>query len=383
MILPDLKRFLSHHWQKKPLLIRGAFPDFKPLLDVQELIDLAGQDDVESRLLSRRGQRWQMQHGPFEADEIPPLTRKQWTLLVQGVDLHLDAAHELQQQFRFLPDARLDDLMISLASDRGGVGPHYDSYDVFLLQAWGRREWRVGPLLSRALVPDAPVKLLADFEPQQTWLLEPGDMLYLPPMWGHDGIAQGPCMTYSIGFRSPTRAEFLQAFFNDCSDRVEAGSPDTHDLYADPGLRPSAHPADIPEAMTRHLEQWTRQARPDADSVRAFIGRFLSEPKNNVWFEAPSPCLSPARFLAAAGKRGLRLHRASRMLLRPQKGEREAASGGEVFFNGEGRRWSGPDWRLLQELAENRRIVVPQQLERTEIGLFLYDAYANGWLALI
>src|SRR5690606_28554951 len=199
-------------------LIRQAIPDFEAPLDAAALIALASDDSVESRLIARRRGRWSLEHGPFEPERLPSLSGRDWTLLVQGADLHSDAARALLSRFRFVPDARLDDLMISLAADGGGVGPHQDSYDVFLLQAWGRRRWRIGRVAEPQLVPGLPLRVLANFEAEREWLLEPGDMLYLPPGWGHDGIAEGPCMTCSVGFRAPSRHEFLAAFLAEAAD---------------------------------------------------------------------------------------------------------------------------------------------------------------------
>ena len=195
-------RFMRRHWQKQPLLVRQAVPGFAPPLDRARLFALAADEAVESRLLVRDGARWKLRHGPLPRRALPPLARPGWTLLVQGVDLHVDAARTLLDRFRFLPEARLDDLMISYASDGGGVGAHVDSYDVFLLQASGRRRWQVAHQRDRRLVPDLPLKILRTFEPAQEWVLGPGDMLYLPPGWGHDGVALGAdCMTCSIGLR--------------------------------------------------------------------------------------------------------------------------------------------------------------------------------------
>jgi 50S ribosomal protein L16 3-hydroxylase len=375
-IIPNLKTFLAKYWQKKPLLIRQALPGFSPLLDAKALIHLANEDEVESRLIQSNASGWHLEHGPFESKQIPSLSKKQWTLLVQGVDLHLDSAHELLKQFRFIPDARLDDLMISLASDGGGVGPHFDSYDVFLLQAWGRREWRIGPLKDRTLREDAPVKLLKDFEASQTFILEPGDMLYVPPNWGHDGIAVGPCMTYSIGFRSPTKTEFLQAFFNDCSDRVEEQICDEY--YSDGNLLAPEHPALIPTRLTDTLQLWAKAAAPSETDVRGFIGRFLSEPKDNVWFESPKSPIGLGKFSLAAQTKGIRLHRASRLLLQSEK-----ARSGKAFFNGHESSFSGKDWNELLKLAENRSFVASSPLESTKIGSYLYQAYTNGWIVLL
>ena len=404
MILPDLKTFLAKHWQTKPLLVRQAFPHFQPLLSADELITLAGQDEVESRLIQQRTRKastnWQLDQGPFDAEDIPSIKRKHWTLLVQGVDLHHDAIHKLLHEFRFISDARLDDVMISLAGDQGGVGPHYDSYDVFLLQAWGRREWRVGPLHNRHLKPDQPLKILADFQPTQTWLLEPGDMLYVPPGWGHDGIARGPCMTYSIGFRTPSKAEFLQAYFNDLSDSVthnnqaiearakaicaEAGqaqtsraNPISH-FYTDPKPSKPVNPAEIPANMLKTLGIWARQAKPTKEHTEDFIGRFLSEPKPNVWFQAPKKPLSQAKFELTASINGVALSRASRLHLRSK-----GASEGSVFFNGQQHSFHGKAWALLSELAQNRSIVAPKQLVDPQIGVYLYGAYTSGWLHLL
>ena len=266
---------------------------------------------------------------------------------------------------------------MSLASDGGGVGPHFDSYDVFLLQAWGQREWRIGPLQDLSLRKNSPVKLLEHFEPTETFVLEPGDMLYVPPNWGHDGIAKGPCMTYSIGFRAPSRLEFLQAFFNDCSDRVEEG-PSGPLHYRDMGLSSRHHPALIPPKLSQTLEKWAKEATPSKNDIQGFIGRFLSEPKENVWFKSPKKALTIAQFFAKARTQGLRLHRASRLLLRET-----SPDGGLSFFNGQASQFTGEAWKIIGQLAENRIFVAPPQLERTEIGTYLYAAYTNGWIVLL
>src|SRR5471032_2920037 len=178
-------QFLRDYWHKKPLVIRQAIPGFKPLLSVEALAELATHDHVESRLVTAGGGHWDMQTGPLEA--IPSREQKEWTLLVQGVNLHDARADALLRQFRFIPDARLDDLMVSFATDGGGVGPHFDSYDVFLLQAAGQRRWRIGPQKDLSVVEGLPLKILAKFKPNEEFVLEPGDMLYLPPHYAHDG----------------------------------------------------------------------------------------------------------------------------------------------------------------------------------------------------
>jgi len=243
--------FMRRHWQKKPLLIRQAIPGFQPLLERAELLDLAAQDEVESRLVvqpSPDGKRpWRFRQGPFARKALPPFKQPGWTLLVQGVDLLDSRVHALMNQFRFVPDARLDDLMISYATDGGGVGPHFDSYDVFLLQVHGQRRWRIGRQKDLSLQPDMPLKILAHFEPEMEFVLEPGDMLYLPPRYAHDGIAVGECMTYSIGFRSPSQSELA----NELLQRLAEEALDTEgsSLYRDPKQEAVAHSGAIPEGL--------------------------------------------------------------------------------------------------------------------------------------
>ena len=232
---------MRRHWQKKPLLVRQAWPGVQPPIDRSALFDLAGTEGVESRLLTRFNGDWRLRHGPFARRALPPLKKPDWTLLVQGLDLHWQPAHEMLQSFRFVPEARLDDLMISYASDGGGVGPHLDSYDVFLLQVQGRRRWRIGPVADRSLVPGLPVRILANFQPTEEWLLEPGDMLYLPPLWGHDGEAEGECMTCSVGFRAATATSWPTTW----SRRKPAPASRSTAMPARP---PPTPPADCPPA---------------------------------------------------------------------------------------------------------------------------------------
>src|SRR5690606_39783213 len=190
---------------------------------------MAAREDVESRLITHFSAKWHLEKGPFP--KLPSPRKTDWTLLIQGVNLHDDAADALLQQFRFIPDARLDDLMISYATPNGGVGPHFDSYDVFLLQAHGRRRWRIGSQKDLSLVEDLPLKILKHFKPEQEFVLEPGDMLYLPPHYAHDGIAADECMTYSIGFRAPSYQELGEAFLHFMMDSI-----DLKGRYADPDL---------------------------------------------------------------------------------------------------------------------------------------------------
>ncbi|WP_045476113.1 cupin domain-containing protein [Serpentinimonas barnesii] len=352
------QQFMRRHWQKKPLLIRQAIPGFAPLLERSELFALAQSAQVESRLIVRQGEDWSLAQGPFERRQLPPLKQAAWTLLVQGVDLHHDAVHQLLQRFRFVPDARLDDLMISWASEGGGVGPHFDSYDVFLLQASGRRRWRIGRQKDLSLQPDKPLKILQHFEPEQEWVLEPGDMLYLPPQWAHDGVAlDGGCMTYSVGFRVPQRgglaAELVQRLADECADER---------LYRDRNQAATATPAAVPEALVDFARDALKRLLRDKVGLRLALGEVLSEPKPLVCFSAPQQPWQPG---------AVALDKCTRMLYDAE----------HVYVNGEAWCASGKDARLLHELAD-RRALSAAQVRRASAPVQeqLAEWQQAGWL---
>jgi 50S ribosomal protein L16 3-hydroxylase len=330
--------FMRRHWQKKPLLVRQALPGLVPPLGRRELFDLASREEVESRLVVRdAGERWHLRHGPLPRRSLPALKRAGWTVLVQGVDLHHPAARELLDRFRFVPDARLDDLMISWASDGGGVGPHLDSYDVFLVQVQGRRRWRIGRCRDQRLVEGLPLKILSRFEPQQEWVLEPGDLLYLPPRWAHEGTAEGECMTCSVGFRASSRdalASELLARLGDGLASCEERGPGAA-LYRDPAQEATARPGEIPPSLQAFAHSALRAALRDPRSLNRALGEVLTEPKPQVWFTRGADAAAPA---------GLRLHRRTRMLYDLD----------HVFINGESFRASGRDARLMRRLADRR-----------------------------
>src|SRR5665213_2200894 len=276
--------FMRVHWQKKPLLVRAANPGAVPQIDRRRLFELAARDDVESRLIRNDSDRWSVRHGPVPRRALPPLAKPGWTLLVQGVDLHDDAAHALLQRFRFIADARLDDAMFSFASDGGGVGPHVDSYDVFLLQTEGRRRWRVGPVARPRLRPDVPLKMLAGFKARHEWLLEAGDMLYLPPGWAHEGIADGPCITCSIGFRSPAAATLAEEMLQRLAEAAAEDGEDSGKVYTDADAVPASSPARIPATLQRFADVAVAAAVRDRRGRHRALGEVLSEPKPGTWF---------------------------------------------------------------------------------------------------
>ena len=284
-------QFLRRHWQTKPLLIRGAFPAFRDPLSPEELAGLACEQDVESRLvLERGGQRpWQVMTGPQNPTRLRRLPPTHWTLLVQGVDRLLPAVAALVEPFRFVPDWRSDDVMVSFAPRFGSVGPHVDSYDVFLLQGRGRRRWSIDTRAAPDFRPGLDLRILRRFEPETTWVLDPGDMLYLPPGVAHHGVALGDCLTYSIGFRAPSGRELLAAVFRQGLAR-ERGSR----LYRDPALRPARHPGEIGAAALRGLRALTESEWRglSGQGFEAAVGALLTEPKTGL---APLRTADPRR----------------------------------------------------------------------------------------
>src|SRR5262245_35970651 len=297
------RAFLCRYWQKRPLFIPQALPGFAGVVDRRTLAALAARDDIESRIVERRGKRRETRHGPFEKATIKSTDA---TLLVSGVDLHVAGARALLERFAFIPQARLDDVMVSYATPGGGVGPHVDSYDVFLLQAGGRRRWRVG---------------------KKEYIARPGDLLYLPPLVEHDGVALDECYTYSIGFRAPRGAELAAAFLDWLHER---GLPDA--AYRDPDLRPAQRPARIPPDMLAFSEKLLARIRWSRRDVVDFLGRYLSAPKPHVVFRP-----------AAGRGRRVRLDAKTRLLY---FGER-------FFINGESVTVRHP--ALLRELADLRQ----------------------------
>jgi len=325
--------FLRRHWQKRPLFVRGAAGADERVVAVRELLSLAARDDVESRIVERRGARWHTQHGPF-ARARP--ARRGWTLLVSGVNLHSRAADRLLRRFSFIPQARLDDLMVSYATPGGGVGPHIDSYDVFLIQGPGRRKWTVWDCA------------------RKTYVCEPGDLLYLPPGVKHDGVALEPGFTYSVGFRAPRGAELGAAFLDWLHER---GLPDAR--YRDPDLAPAAAPGRIPDAMIDYAAKLLAHIRWSRADVATFLGGYLSAPKPHVVF-GPS-----------AARRGawLRLDTRTQLLY----------SGASFFINGEAFAVQARARAAMRELADRREIAAPRLASQARL---IGEWRRAGWVRL-
>jgi 50S ribosomal protein L16 3-hydroxylase len=363
-----ITRFLRDYWQRRPVVIRDALTGFAPPVRRRELLALCAREDIESRLVIRSGQRWALNHGPFARRALPPLSRRGWTVLIQGLDLVDADAARLMQRFRFLPQARLDDLMASFATDGGGVPAHVDSYDVFLLQTEGRRRWRISQQRDQRLRPGLPVQLLADFRPTREWLLEPGDLLYLPPGIAHEGTAVGPCVGYSIGFRTPTWAELLDPWFARFAERHEVRG-----RYADPGIRATRHPGRLPAAMVARTHAALSRARPARADTEWFLLEHLSEPKAHVVFSPRRKRMSAAAFQRAVRRHGLVLDRRSRLLY----GRDALACNGEAHD-------LPPAWRpLLHRFADHQRLL-PAELAGAPPALLglLASWHDAGWLHL-
>ena len=352
-------QFMRRHWHKKPLLVRQAIPNFQPPVLRPEMFALAAEESVESRLVQQIKGGWKLRHGPFARRSLPAMSQREWTLLVQGVDLHNDAVHQLMQQFRFVPEARLDELMISYATDGGGVGPHFDSYDVFLLQAHGRRRWRIGRQKDLTLKEGIPLKVLAEFEPEEEFVLEPGDMLYLPPRYAHDGIAEGECMTYSIGFRAPARAELAQELLVRLSE--DAAEDEQVQMYRDAKQEAVAEPGAIPAELQAFAKEALERALSQPLALERALGEYLTEPKPNVWFEASD---------GGAMLEAVRLDRRTRMMYDAQ----------HIFINGESYRAGGKDATLMRRLA-NQRYLSSKDIQRaSDEALELLSIWCDdGW----
>jgi len=360
-----VNEFLRDYWQKKPLLVRQAVPGFKGLLDPQQLINLACGSDVQARLVTLQRKQWKLRHEPFEPEDFEGLSKKgKWSVLVQGVNHFLPKGAELAKMFNFIPHTRFDDLMVSYAPKGGGVGPHFDAYDVFLVQGLGHRRWQISTQKDRTLIEGAPLVLLKNFKVEQEWVLEAGDLLYLPPHCGHNGIAEDDCMTYSIGFRTPWYQELAEQFLVYLQDRIEI--PGT---YADPDLKAQKHPSEISADMLQQVGRTIRKVKWDDEDVANFLGSYLSEPKPHIFFEPPAKPLTEERFGLALQKSGALLDLKTQMLCHDST----------IFINGDAHQVGKGCYRILRELADARTLPAASKLTREATDL-LYQWYLDGYL---
>lgn len=288
------EEFLETYWQKKPLLVRGALPDFESPLAPEELAGLACEEGVTSRLILEEGGEypWEMRFGPFAEETFLSLPETHWTLLVQEVDRFIPEVARLLDRFTFIPNWRLDDVQISYAPEHGTVGAHVDSYDVFLIQGLGRRKWQISyaPASEDNFVPGLDVRILQDFTPDEEWIAEPGDLIYLPPRIPHYGIALEDCMTYSVGFRAPTQDEVAAGFLNYVA---EAASGEAY--YTDPGLSPPDHPGAIRGRERQQIRGMLRRLIEDDASVDRWFGTYITRPQRGTYGPPPESAYTPER----------------------------------------------------------------------------------------
>lgn len=357
-------QFLRDYWQKRPLLVRNAFPGFVPPIQPEDLAGLACEDGALSRLIRHDAarERWQVKTGPLAEADFAGTGDADWTLLVQDVDKWDADVAALLEPFAFLPSWRVDDIMVSYAEPGGGVGAHVDQYDVFLLQGLGQRHWAIStdPDAPRDFRPDVELKQLAHFEPTHEWLLEPGDMLYLPPGVPHDGVAfGGPCMTFSVGMRAPSQAELTGDLADYLAERLHEDQ-----RYADPDLAPAKAMGEIDaEALARLRQTLPFAAALDEETLRDWFGRFITRYRNAQAPALPDRALDEAalRKRLAAGTRLLR-HPWSRMAW--SRGQ----SGCTLYANGQA--WPAPA-ALAKQLCAQREIVPDADPSAATVALLL------------
>jgi len=368
--------FLRDYWQKRPLLIRQAVPGFRGIIARDAFIALAEREDVTSRLViqhpRRKKSRWERHDGPFAGIDASMLPKSHWTLLIHGIESLVPGGWELLRSFFFIPSARVDDLMVSYASDGGTVGPHDDLYDVFLLQGPGKRRWQVSTQRDRTVDPEAAIKVLQSFVPEDEWLLEPGDMLYVPPGVAHFGVAEGPCFTYSIGFLAPSHRELVQGFLGYLGEVLTA-ELDAEARYADPDLRTQQEPLELGDAMLAQIAAVLAQVRWDKGKTDEFLGRYLTGRQSPSTFAAPARPLDEAAFAQRLRGRGrLELALASRGLTR----------GNSLFLNGEAHAVKPPTLRLFKQMVLDRFLSLPVSVDAPTLAL-LHDWYAAGYLRIV
>jgi 50S ribosomal protein L16 3-hydroxylase len=369
-LLNDLtpSEFLSDYWQKKPLLIRSAIPNFKGLLTQNELAGLACEDDVQARIIQLKENKWIVRNGPFDEEDFKKLPKQDWTLLVQSVNHHLPDATSLLALFNFIPNARLDDLMVSYAPNGGGVGAHFDSYDVFLLQGSGKRKWKISSQKDLSLIEDAPLRILKNFKTEEEWVLEAGDILYLPPQIAHWGSAVGDnCMTYSIGFRAPKKTELIYEFLSYLQDNIAVEG-----LYEDADLKLQAHPAEIHQSMLIKVDAILKKISWNKETIADFLGLYLTEPKAEVIF-SPNRKISVKEFEKKLAKKPIRLDLKSQLLFYQHN----------FYLNGD--RLIVPSALIdcTQKLADHRILDTPNLAKNVQekLACILHEAYLAGFLA--
>lgn len=365
--------FLKKYWQKKPLLIRDAIKNFKSPITEKDLFRIAQNENAISRLIEFKRGIWQVKYGPFKKLDLPKKINTPWTILVQNMNHHLPFAESFLNLFKFIPYARLDDLMVSFATKKGSVGPHFDSYDVFLFQAKGEREWKISEQKKFSLDKKSAIKIITNFKVKNTWVLKPGDLLYLPPNVGHWGVSQSDdCLTYSIGFRAPGTFEIQSKFLDFIQDNLITNK---NDLYKDPNLNLQKNPAEINSNMIKKIQQVVNQLRWNTNSINNFIGQLLTEPIEGAVFETYKS-MTVEVFIKDLVKKPLKLNPKTRMLFIKN-----------VFYiNGVLIEGDKKSIMYLKQLANDREISIKSALNKKDLnalGIVLLPLYLSGFIDFI
>lgn len=365
--------FLKKYWQKKPLLIRNAIENFQSPITEKDLFKIAQNEEVISRLIEFKKDLWQVKYGPFKKSDFTKQKNAPWTVLVQNMNHHFSFADSFLKFFKFIPYARLDDLMVSYATKKGSVGPHFDSYDVFLFQAKGEREWRVSEQKEFTLDKKSAIKIITNFKSKNSWVLKPGDMLYLPPNKGHWGISlSDDCLTYSVGFRAPGTFEIQSKFLDFIQDNL---SINKNDLYKDPNLKSQKNPAEINSNMISKFQQIVNQLRWNKNTINTFAGQLLSEPIETAIFQPPKP-ISLEIFKKNLSKKILVLNPKTRMLFIKNS----------FYMNGELIEADRKSALHLRQLAKDRKISFKSAIDKKDLnalGIILLPLYLSGFVDFI
>ncbi len=359
--------FLRDYWQKKPLLVRNAFPDIAALVNPEELMDLACEEGVEARIVVEKGEKpWQLHYGPFDDKAFRKMPHTHWTLLVQAVDQYLPALADYLDCFAFVPNWRIDDIMISYAPQGGSVGPHYDQYDVFLIQGLGQRRWQLGQQCDEnsPRVAGTPLRILQNIDVHFDEVLNPGDLLYVPPGLAHNGVAQNDCMTYSVGFRAPALAHVLERLVDGTLEKQGA-----RQLYTDADLALSSSPGHLNAAALENLRRQVIALVDDPQRFQEAIAPFLSEPKYDD-YEPETMEVEPRELLEALAAGGeLVRDPASRCLYTGEPGQP-----GLLFINGQEQGFPASLGPLVCQLTDQRRLTAQ------ELSKWLQQPVALAWL---
>jgi len=365
------EEFLRETWQKGPLLIRNAWRSWRNPLGPDELAGLACEPGVESRLVTKWPDLWELEHGPLPEDRFSRIGQTPWTLLVQAVDHHAPEVAALLEPFGFIPNWRVDDVMVSYAVDGGGVGAHFDNYDVFLVQGLGQRRWQVGGRCDHAtpLLPHDDLRLLANFDPTDEWVLDPGDILYVPPGVAHNGVAVGDdCMTYSIGFRAPSRSELIAGWAEHL-----LGELADDDRYSDPALAVQDNPGEISREALARLQGMVVERVLDPHSFADWFGEYSTTPKT------PDIDWRPERpvklgYLRSCIAQGIPLLRnpASRFAFVQDDGGSLT-----LFVDGRSYRCSGLAATLAERLCASHHLAIDEEALKSNESLALITELAN------